>query len=236
MTPLHCVQAEGKAVATADVFTENPPPVPMLLFPSKIRKYVRLRGPQAHESISNLIDEVPGSRIISSSEGETLTTKVRLDGLFGASATVNVVSEGEVSALDIAFSYWRAMAISFVIGTVMISLLLLVFMNTLVVVGFALVIPLIIHASNTAVEFLDVLNKTMPFIQKEVAQKALEANRERWKATPKDTEKLHRRLSEKHVKTWGNTKVLEYKIAEYKVQGLTRDEAIRKAAEEEGVE
>lgn len=222
-------------MATADVFTENPPSVPMLLFPSRIRKYVRLSGPQAHDSVNGLVSEVPSSKVISSNR-ETLTTKMRLDGIFGASATVNIVSEGEVSALDIAFNYWRAMAISFIIGTVVILLGLLVFRNTLAVVGFALVIPLIFHASNTAVEFLDVLNKTLPFIEKEVAQKALEADRERWKATPKDAEELYRRLSEKHVKTWGNTKVLDYKIAEYKVQGLSRDEAVRKAAEEEGVE
>jgi hypothetical protein len=235
VTLLHWVQVEGKVVATADVFTENPPSVPMLLFPSRIRKYVRLSGPQAHESINGLVVEVPGSRV-ASSDRETLTTKMRLDGVFGASATIKIASEGEVSALDVAFSYWKVMAISFVIGTVIILSGLLVFRNTLTVVGFALVIPLLFHASNTAVEFLDVLNKTMPFIEKEIVQKALEADRERWRATPKDTKNLYRRLSEKHVRTWGNTKVLEYKIAEYKVQGLTRDEAVRKAAEEEGVE
>jgi hypothetical protein len=228
-------RGDEMAMTAADVFSENPPSVPMLLFPSRIRKYVRLTGPQAHMSINSLIDEVQGSKIISSSQGETLTTKMRLDGVFGASATINVTSEGEVSALDIAFSYWRAIAIAFIIGTVVILLGLLVFRNTLTVVGFALVIPLIFHASNTAVNFLDVLNKTLPFIEKEVAQKALSADRERWKAQPKDTDDLYRRLGEKHAKTWGNTKVLEYKIAEYKIQGLTLDEAIRKTAEEESI-
>jgi hypothetical protein len=222
-------------MASADVFQENPPSVPMLLFPSRIRKYVQLTGPQAHESIKGLVNEVSGSKILSSNQGETLTTKMRLDGIFGASVTVNVISEGDVSALDIIYSYRRAMSIAFIVGTIIISLGLLVFRNTLTVVGFALVIPLIFHANNSAVNFLDVLNKTLPFIEKEVAQKALSADRERWKAQPKDTEDLYRRLSEKHIKTWGNTKVLEYKIAEYKIQGLIRDEAIRKAAEEEGV-
>jgi len=220
---------------SVDVFQENPPSVPMLLFPSRIRKYVRLTGPQAHESINSLVTEVPGSKILSSSQGETLTTKMRLDGIFGASVTVNVLSEGEVSALDFVFSYKRAMSIAFIVGTIIISLGLLVFRNILTVVGFALVIPLIFNANNSAVNFLDVLNKTLPFIEKEVAQKALSADRERWKAQPKDTEDLYRRLSEKHIKTWGNTKVLEYKIAEYKIQGLTLDEAIRKTAEEEGI-
>jgi len=223
-------------MASVDVFQENPPSVPMLLFPLRIRKYVRLTGPQAHESINSLVNEVPGSKILSSSQGETLTTKIRLDGIFGASVTVNVISEGDVCALDIIYSYRRAMSIAFIIGTIIISLGLLVFRNTLTVVGFALVIPLIFHANNSATNFLDVLNKTLPFIEKEVAQKALSADRERWKAQPKDTEKLYRRLSEKHVKTWGNTKVIEYKISEYKIQGLTREEAIRKAAEEEGIE
>jgi hypothetical protein len=221
-------------MASVDVFQENPPSIPMLLFPSRIRKYVRLTGPQAHESINGLVNEVPSSKILSSSQGETLTTKMRLDGIFGASVTVNVISEGEVSALDFVFSYRRVMSIAFIVGTIIISLGL-VFRNTLTVVGFALVIAFIFHVNNSAVNFLDVLNKTLPFIEKEVAKKALSADRERWKAQPKDTEDLYRRLSEKHVKTWGNTKVLEYKIAEYKIQGLTRDEAIRKAAEEESI-
>ena len=222
-------------MASIDVSQENPPSVPMLLFPSRIRKYVRLTGPQAHESVNSLVNEVSGSKILSSSQGETLTTKLRLDGIFGASVTVNVISEKEVSAIDFVFSYRRTISIAFIVSIVIISLGLLVFKNILTVVGFALVIPLIFNANNSAVNFLDVLNKTLPFIENKVAQKALSADRERWKAQPKDTEDLYRRLSEKHIKTWGNTKVLEYKIAEYKIKGLTREEAIRKTAEEEGI-
>jgi hypothetical protein len=222
-------------MASIDVSQENPPSVPMLLFPSRIRKYVRLTGPQAHESVNSLVNEVSGSKILSSSQGEILTTKLRLDGIFGASVTVNVISEKEVSAIDFVFSYRRTIFIAFIVSIVIISLGLLVFKNILTIVGFALVIPLIFNANNSAVNFLEVLNKTLPFIENEVAQKALSADRQRWKAQPKDTEDLYRRLSEKHVKTWGNTKVLEYKIAEYKIKGLIREEAIRKTAEEEGI-
>ena len=222
-------------MASVEVFQENPPSVPMLQFPSRIRKYVRLTGPQAYESVNSLVNEVSGSKILSSSQGETLTTKMRLDGIFGASVTVNVISEEEVSAIDFVFSYRSTISIAFIVSIIIISLGLLVFKNILTVVGFALVIPLIFNANNSAVNFLEVLNKTLLFIENEVAQKALSADRERWKAQPKNTEDLYRRLSEKHVKTCGNTKVLEYKIAEYKIKSLTREEAIRKTAEEEGI-
>jgi hypothetical protein len=95
--------------------------------------------------------------------------------------------------------------------------------------------PLILNANNSAVSFLDMVNKTLPFVEKEFAHKALLADRERWKAQPQDTDTLYKKLNEKHINTWGDTKILEYKIAEYQTLGLTRNEAIRKAAEEEGI-
>jgi len=52
---------------------------------------------------------------------------------------------------------------------------------------------------------------------------------------PKDVKKLYDKLVKKYLKTWGNINILEYKISEYIKLGLTREEAIRKTAEEEGI-
>ena len=212
---------------------ESIPLTPHLLFPSKTRKYVRLTGQQAYETVNNLLSEVSSFKTSEPSREEPLIVKARL-GVLGATVTIRIFQEGDVSSLDFTFSYKRAVYIAFAVGIIII-LLGLVFQSIFAILGLALVIPLILNANNSAVSFLDLVNKTLPFIEKEFAHKALMADRERWKAQPRDAEALYKRLSEKHVNTWGNTKVLEYKIAEYQTLGLTRNEAIRKVAEEEGI-
>jgi hypothetical protein len=220
---------------------ETHPYTPFLLFPSRARIYVRLTAQQAYESVNNLLGEISGSKILESSRKETLMTKARLDGGSGATVTIRVFPEGDVSALDLAFSYREAMYAVVAAIITILGLGWLFFQSTFIPLGFLLLIFLITYtrviyiANNSALRFLDLVNKTLPFIEKEFAHKALMADRERWEAQPKKTEALYRRLSEKHIKTWGNTKVLEYKIKEYQTLGLTRNEAIRKVAEEEGV-
>jgi len=208
---------------------------PYLLFPSRTRKYVRLTGQQAYESVNNLLSEISGSKTFESRQEETLLTKARLDGILGVTVTIQVFPEGDVSALDLAFSYRRAMYAVVAVILTFLFLGLLVFHATISILGFALIFPIIYIANDSAVKFLELVNKTLPLIEKEFSYKALMADRERWEAQPKDTKALYKKLSEKHVKTWGNTKVLEYKVAEYQKLGLTRAEATRKVAEEEGV-
>jgi hypothetical protein len=214
---------------------ESHPYTPYLLFPSRTRKYVRLAGQQAYESVNSLLGEVSGSKILESSQEKALMTKARLDGVFGAIVTIRVFPEGDVSALDLAFSYRGAMYAAVAVGLITILSGLLVLQSIFTALGFAFIMPIIYIANDSVLRFLELVNKTLPFIEKEFALKALMADRKRWEIQPKDTEALYKRLSEKHVKTWGNTKVLEYKVAEYQTLGLTRNEAIRKAAEEEGI-
>jgi len=220
----------------ADVSSDNPPSSPTLLFPSRTRKYVRLPGQQAYESLNSLLSEASGSKVLESSQKEPLTTKARLNGVFGATVTIRILPEGDVSSVDLIFSYKRAIYASLAVIAIILVLGLLVLQSMYTIIGLALVIPLIFNANSSAANFIDLVNKTLPLIEKEFAQKALLADRERWKAQPKDTDALYKKLSEKHTKTWGNTKIIEYKIAEYQKLGLTRGEAIRKAAEEEGVD
>jgi hypothetical protein len=214
---------------------ETHPYTRYLLFPSRTRKYVRITAQQAYESANSLLGEISGSEILESSQDQTLMTKARLDGGFGATVTIRVFPEGDVSALDLAFSYGRAMYAAVAVGVIIILVGLLVIQSIFIISGFLFLIPIIYIANYSAVRFLDLVNKTLPFIEKEFALKALMADRERWEAQPKDTEALYKRLGEKHLKTWGNTKVLEYKIKEYQTLGLSRNEAIMKTAEEEGV-
>ncbi|MBS7657235.1 MAG: hypothetical protein QXI71_02835 [Candidatus Bathyarchaeia archaeon] len=207
-----------------------------LFFPSRTRKYVRLTGEQAYESLNNILSEVSSLKKPLSTQKESLMSKARLNGFFGATVTVKVLPEGDVSSIDLVFSYKRAVYASLLICAAVILLEFMVFRNMFTILGIALIIPLIYTANSSANNFLNLVNGTLPLIEKEFAQKALLADRERWKAQPKDTEALYRKLSEKHTKTWGNTKVLEYKVSEYQKLGLTRSEAIRKTAEEEGVD
>jgi len=208
---------------------------PMLLFPSRTRKYVRLTGEQAYKSLNGLLSECSSSKKPVLMQ-KSLMSRARLNGFFGATVTVKVLPEGDVSSIDLVFSYKRAVYASLLICAAIILLEFLVFRNVFTILGVALVIPLIYNANSSANNFLNLVNDILPLIEKEFAQKALLADRERWKAQPKDTEALYRKLSEKHTKTWGNTKVLEYKVSEYQKLGLTRFEAIRKTAEEEGLD
>jgi hypothetical protein len=219
-----------------EIFQESPRLRPYWMFPTRARKYVRLTAQQAYESINNIFSEVSGSKVSKLSRKETLMTKARLGWGLGATVTIHVLSEGDVSALDFIFSYRRVLGVAVVVCVIPTLLGLFVLQSVLASLGFILIIPLVFYANYSAVGFLDLVNRILPFIEKEFAHKVLMADRERWKAQPKDTEALYKRLSEKHVKTWGNTKVLEYKITEYQKLGLTRNEAIRKAAEEEGVD
>jgi hypothetical protein len=217
-----------------DTSQKNPPSTPLIMFPSRIRRYVKLTGQQAYETAIHLLSEISKPQDIETKQGETFVAKAKLGGQLGTIVTVSVLSEGDVSILDFAFSYKRLLyAVLGIVAIVIVSSLVL--RNIILILGFVLILPLIYNANNSAARFLDLVNEALPFIEKEFARQALLADRERWKAKPKDTEVLYRRLSEKHVNIWGNTKVLEYKIAEYQTLGLTRNEAIRKAAEEEGI-
>jgi hypothetical protein len=215
-------------------FQEKTAPNPFLIFPSRTRKYVRLTPKQAYDSVIHLMRENLGAESIESEQTETPYVKARIGGAFGVTVDFQVFPEGGVSALEIRFGYRTFLILVSIvlIAAVGLSLILGTWIPG---IGTALIFPLAYKVNFTALRFLDALNEALPHLEQEYARRTLIEERKRWQIEPKDTDALYRRLCEKYIKTWGNTNVLDYKIAEYESQGLTHNEAIRKTAEEEGI-
>jgi len=207
---------------------------PFLVFPLRRRKYVRLTQKQAYESMFHLMSENLDAENIESSQEKASFVKAKLGGTIGVKVNVQLLSEGNMTTLEFSFSYRNLLFISIIFLITMIGLSLILY-TPIPMVGTVLILPLAYKANSVAMRFLNTVNEAMPYLEREYAHKALREDRKRWQLEPKDTEDLYRRLREKHIKTWGNTNVLEYKIAEYERQGLTHNEAIRKTAEEEGI-
>jgi len=204
------------------------------MFPSTLRKYVRLGAEEAYESIVFLLQENLKADSVESKQTEPLSLKAKIGGALGVAVEVRVFPEGGVSALEFGFSY-RQLLLSSIIVLAACVAVSLVSRTAIPLVGLAFILVLGYRVNYSARSFLDIVNEALPHLERESARRALIENRKRWQLEPKDTSDLYQRLREKHVKTWGNTNVLEYKIAEYESQGLTRNEAIRKTAEEEGI-
>ena len=173
--------------------------------------------------------------IIEGSKDEVPSFKARLGGKTGASTHLRVFSEGDVSTLEFSFSYRGAIYASFAVLAAMIGLSL-VFWTPIPGVGSAIVLLFAFRANSAVVRFLNTVNEALPHIEREYARRALVEDRKRWESEPRDTEQLFTRLGEKHMKMWGNINVLWYKINEYQRQGLIYKEAVRKIAEEEGID
>ena len=207
---------------------------PLLVFPSKTRKYIRLTPKHALESLTYLLKEASNDGNIETEQENGLAVKANLGGALGPEVKVKILPEGEVSALDFTFKYTRFLTAA--ITTAIILILVSIFYRSVLpVLGIFLIATLAYKVNASAVGFLSSVNKTLPYIEREFQRQILMKDRERWRKQPKNIDNLYARLRRKHIATWGNTNVLEYKIAEYQTQGLTRDEAIRKTAEEEGI-
>jgi len=204
------------------------------MFPSRSQRFVHLSPEQTYRSVIHTARETLHAEIVGREEAETLSAKARLAGALGVSVNIRVFPEGAESTLELSFSYkgFLFAVVALLVAVVGVSM---IGQTAVPGIGVALILPLAYRANSAAWRFLDAVNETLPHLEREHARKTLMEDRERWRLEPKDIEDLHRRLREKHIKTWGNTNILDYKLAEYQEQGLTRNEAIRKTAEEEGI-
>jgi len=203
------------------------------IFPSKLRKFVRLTPKQAYEGLISLMQMDLGAKKVQSKLEEHPFIKIKLGGAVGVTVNVRIFAEDGACTLEFSFTYRRLLYLSLIVLITVLGLSL--FWNKASLVG-VISLPFLVYKVNSRVlHFLAALNEFLPRLEAEYARMALAEERKRWQLEPKDTKGLYRRLCEKHVKTWGDTHALEYKIAEYERQGLTREEAIRKTAEEEGI-
>jgi len=203
-------------------------------FPSRIQKFVRLTSKQAYESLLYLTGQKTSTENFQSETEEKPYVKAKIGSAIGTTVNIRILPEDGACTLLFSFSY-RVLLVTILAVMAAVSALSLTLNTAVPMAGSIIVLPLILWVNAGVSRFLDTVNETLPRLEEEYARMALMEARERWQREPKDTEALYRKLREKHVKMWGKTYASDYKIAEYERQGLTREEAIRKTAEEEGI-
>ena len=203
------------------------------MFPSSRRRYVRVPPEYVHEYLIHLLKE----NLQLKNEGikqDDFSLGVNLGGKLGASLSIHITSEGDVSILNLSFKYGKitVLAVSLFSAAVILSVL---FSSAVPMLGIAILLLLAYRVNLEVIRFLDFLNENLPFLEKEYHRQVLMKNRERWRKHLKYAREFYEKLRKRHIEIWGNTNVLDYKIKDYQSRGLTYEEAIIKIAEEEGV-
>ncbi|NIM44789.1 MAG: hypothetical protein GTO54_04035 [Nitrososphaeria archaeon] len=147
---------------------------------------------------------------------------------------IRIQPEGEASKIDLNFGYKNFLAVALAV----LSFLILLSAVSLSFIPLLAIIPLImlmqILGSGAVTSFAASMSEFLLLLEKSHAKEQLDEARRRWQADARGISDLYERLVAAHTEIWGHTRVLEYKISEYTEQGLTKEEAIRKVAEEEG--
>lgn len=206
-------------------------------FPTSFNRSVRVPGDYLSNVLSQVLTEVE--------RGEKKFFRSSIGGLVGATLEIQLIPEGEVSSLIFSFNYGRFMIAiaSLFLLFIFIPLCFFMLLNShvmhlivpTVIAGLVSALIIIYYIGHKIDCFLIELDNILLGLESEYAREKMSRDKARWESSPKNVDDLYRRLCEKYVKTWGSTYILEYKIKEYRGQGLTRDEAIRKISEEEGI-
>ncbi len=198
-------------------------------FPSRLRRFVRVPADYIYENLPRFLSNMHEEE----SDGLKFF-RANISGGVGAKIRVYVLPEGEVSLLDLRFDY-RSLVLILIPLLIILVGLSLALSSIFPLFGVLLILLLIYRAGSAVENLLNDLSNILLGFEIEYARKKLMEERARWQQNPKDVSELYRRLCEKHIKTWGNTYALEYKINECQKEGLTREESIRRVAEQEGI-
>ena len=200
------------------------------LFPSVLQKFIRVPIKEVYEALSQFLEEACSGR-----SDEEKTFKANVGKGVGVALKIQLLPEGEASLLTLKFNYRGLILI--ILASLAVSIGLSLFTSSFIPLFLSVVLmPIFAYRASSAVErFLDEFSKILHGLEIEYARRKLMEDRVKWQRSPKNVNDLYERLCEIHMKTWGDTFTLEYKIKEYQRQGLTRNEAIRKIAEEEGI-
>lgn len=207
--------------------------------PSKSRKTVRVPA----EQLCEILPQIAKERILMEGEGKRIYEFNVSRGIC-ATVRVQLIPEGEVSSLEFDFIYHKLIftALAFIVflialglflSSLMAPLLLAVVLFMILSTGLSFMILWVKEKLNG---FLKRIDEILLALESEYSRRKLMEDKARWRSISVDVEKLYRELCEKYIKTWGSTFILEYKIREYMGRlGLTRNEAIMKVSEEEGI-
>jgi len=203
------------------------------IFVSNVRNFVRVPPKDVYGNLLYFLQKDLNLSV--ESDGVNMLITARLKGmtkLIGFAVYIRILPEGEASAVELSFTYkgFFAFTLALLIGIIILSVAFSSMIPLLMVI-----IPflLIRYLGSTSSAFQSSVNDFFVLLERDRDQRSLAENRKRWQADLRKADDLYRRLREKHIKEWGDSHALEYKITEYVRMGLTREEAIRKIAEEE---
>jgi len=205
------------------------------IFVGNVRKFVRVPSKEVYSNLLYFLQKDLNASIDSDEESMLITSKLRgMTKLIWFTVHIHIFPESEASTIELSFSFKSFVAVGFalLIGIIILSISL-----SSIIPLFGLIIPLLLirDLGSASSAFLSSLNDFFVLLERDRDQKLLVESRRRWQADLRKADDLYRRLLEKHIKVWGDSDVLEYKMTEYMRTGLTREEAIRKIAEEEGI-
>jgi len=200
------------------------------LFPSNLRKFIRVPAEQTCEMLSQILEEIRDVKT-----GGERVFKANIGKGVGVALKIRLLPEGEASSLEFNFNYRGLVSMILAVLAVSVGLSLSLSSFTPLILS-VIGMPILVYRASFVIErFLSDFNNFLQGLEIEYNRRKLVEDRIRWQRNPKDANDLYKKLRKKHIKIWGSTYALEYKINEYQRQGLTRDEAIRKIAEEEGI-
>jgi len=199
-----------------------------LRFPSRFQKFIRAPAGWLSEALSHVLSETYKGA------GEERLFKAGIGKWTGVTLMLRLIPEGDASSLEFIFIY-RGLILAIFASLITFIVLGILYSSIIPLIGLA-VIPIMTYRAGFEISsFLSNFNNILLGLEIEYSRKKIIEDRVRWQLNPKDISDLYRRLCGKYVKVWGSTYALEYKISEYQKRGLTRDEAIRKISEEEGI-
>lgn len=204
-------------------------------FIGNVRKFVRVPSKEVYSSLLYLLEQDLDASV--ESEEETMLITAKLKGIakvVGFTVHIRVLPESEASTLELSFSYRSFIFVAFalLISMIVLSTALL---SMIPLVGIVVLSLLMHNLGSASSEFLRSVSDFLLLLERDRDQKLLAESRKRWQADSRKVDDIYKTLLDRHVKVWGDARVLDYKISEYMRTGLTREEAIRKVADEEGI-
>jgi hypothetical protein len=199
-----------------------------LRFPSRFQRFIRAPAGWLSEALSQILEET------CKGANEERIFKADIGKWTGVTLMLRLMPEGDVSFLELTFVY-RGLILAILASLIIFIGLGILSSSIIPLIGLT-VIPIMTYRAGFEISsFLSDFNNILLGLEAEYSRIKIMEDRVRWQLNPKDIGDLYRRLCSKYIKVWGSTYALEYKISEYQRQGLTRDEAIRKVSEEEGI-
>jgi len=202
---------------------------------TETRKFIRVPPGRVYRDLLYFLQEDLGASNVENQEDSLLIiAKEAILSVIRIKIQIRIEPEGEASKIELNFGYRNFLAAALAL----LSLLILLSAVSLSFIPLLAIIPLItlmqILGSGAVTSFAASISEFLLLLEKSQAKEQLDEARRRWQADARGISDLYERLVAAHTEIWGHTRVLEYKISEHMEEGLTREEAIRRVADDEG--